>query len=110
MEVESPSVTGRSRWLAIALSVTLVGLAALAYVLAALIDFSLSGSETLDPHRRGFAIAGAFAAACCILALWRLREVARGRAGWGDASAAIGLAVIALFVLLFVAVASQLGG
>jgi hypothetical protein len=110
VEVESQSETPRNRRLAIALAVTLLGFAALAYVLAALLDFTLSGSQTTDPHRRGFAAAGAFAAASCIFALWRLREVARGRARWGDAGAAFGWAIFALFVLLFVSFASRLGG
>ena len=110
MEVEPRSSPPRSRRLAIALAVTLVVFAALAYVLAALLDFTLSGSQSTDPHRRGFAAAGAFAAASCIFALWRLREVARGCAGWGDAGAAFGWALFALFVLLFVSFASRLGG
>ncbi len=92
------------------LAVTLVGLAVLAYALAALLDFTLSGSQSTDPHREGFAAAGALAAALCINALWRLREVARGRTGWGDAGLSFGFAILALFVLLFVAFASRLGG
>jgi len=108
--VEARSVTRRTRRLAIALAVTLVCFAAFAYVSAALIDFSLSGSQSLDPHRRGYAVAGAVAAALCINALWRLREVARGRSEWGDAGVGIGLAILALIVLLLVAIRSQLGG
>ena len=100
----------RARRLAIGLAVTLVCLAALAYTLAALIDFSLSGSQSLDPSRHGYAVAGALAAVLCVVALWRLREVARGRAEWGDAGVAFVIAVLALFVLLAVAVASRLGG
>jgi hypothetical protein len=110
VEVEPRSGTPRNRRLAIALAVTLVGLAALAYALAALLDFTLSPSQSTDPHRRGFAAAGAFAAALCINALWRLREVARGRTGWGIAGLSFGYAIFALFVLLFVAWASRLGG
>jgi hypothetical protein len=110
VEAEPRSGTPRNRRLSIALAVTLVGLAALAYFLAALLDFTLSGSQTTDQHRRGFAVAGAFAAASCIFALWRLRQGTRGRAGWGDAGAAFGWAIFALFVLLFVCFASRLGG
>jgi hypothetical protein len=110
VEVEGRSVTRRSRRLAVALAVTLVCFAAFAYVSAALIDFSLSGSQSLDPHRRGYAVAGAVATALFINALWRLREVARGRTGWGDAGASFGFAILALIVLLLVAIASVLGG
>lgn len=110
MEVEPRSGTPRTRRLAIALAVTLVALAVLAYALAALLDFTLSGSQSTDPHRRGFAAAGAFAAALCINALWQLRKVARGRTGWGQAGLSVGFASLALFVLLFVAFASRLGG
>ena len=110
MEVEARSVTRRSRRLAIALAVTLVCFAAFAYVSAALLDFTLSGSQSTDPHRRGYAAAGAVAASLCINALWRLREVARGRTGWEVAGASFGFAMLALVVLLFVAFASRLGG
>jgi hypothetical protein len=110
VEIEARSVTRRSRRLAIALAVGLVCFAAFAYVSAALIDFSLSGSESLDPHRRGYAVAGAFAAAFCLVALWQLREVARGHTGWGIAGLYFAFAVLALFVLLAVAIGSQLGG
>lgn len=88
----------------------LVGLAAFAYVAAALLDFTLSGSQSTDPNRHGYATAGAFAAAACIFALWRLRAVARGRTGWGDAGASFAFAIFALLVLLFVAFVSRLGG
>jgi hypothetical protein len=99
-----------NRRLAIALAATLVGLAAVAYALAALLDFTLGPGQSLDPHRRGFATAGVFAAALCIVGLWRLREVARDRTGWGDAGLSFAFAVVALFVLLVVAFASRLGG
>jgi predicted Co/Zn/Cd cation transporter (cation efflux family) len=102
--------TAHKRRLAIALAVTLVGLAALAYALAALLDFTLSGGQSLDPHRRGFATAGALAGVLCVVALWRLRTVARGRTGWGDAGLSFAFAVLALFALLVVAFASRLGG
>jgi hypothetical protein len=102
--------TAHRRRLAVALAFALVGLAALAYAFAALQDFSLGGSQSLDPSRRGFAAAGAFAAVLCVVALWRLREVARGRAGWGDAGLCFAFAVLALLVLLAVATASRLGG
>jgi len=110
VEVEQRSGSPRNRRLAIALAVTLACLAVLAYALAAYADFSLSGSESLDPNRVGFALAGALAAALCINAFWRLREVAAGRARRGDAGLSFGFAVLALFVLLFVAWASELGG
>jgi hypothetical protein len=110
VEVEARSVTRRSRRLAVSLAVTLVCFGVFAYVSAALIDFSLSGSQSLDPHRRGYAVAGAVAAALCINALWRLREVARGRTGWGIAGASVWFAILALIVLLLVAIRSQLGG
>lgn len=110
MELQARSVTRRSRRLAVALAVTLVCFAAFVYVSAALIDFSLSGSQSLDPHRRGYAAVGALAAALCINALWRLREVARGRSEWGDAGASFAFAILALIVLLLVAIRSQLGG
>ena len=48
--------------------------------------------------------------ALCINALWRLREVAAGRTGWGDAGLSFGFAVLALVVLVFVGWASELGG
>jgi hypothetical protein len=100
----------RNRRLALTLAVTLVGLAALAYAIAALLDFTLGPGQSLDPHRHGFAVAGSLAAALCILALWRLREVARSRTGWGDAGLSFAFGVIALFVLVVVAFASRFGG
>jgi len=102
--------TTRTRRLAITLAVTLVGVAALAYAVAALLDFTLDPGQSLDPHRHGFAMAGSLAAAFCILALWRLREVARSRTGWGDAGLSFAVALVALFVLVVVAFASRLGG
>ena len=110
MEVNPRSATAQNQRLAIAFAVTFVGLAVLAYVLAALLDFTLSPAQSLDPHRHGFAAAGAFAAALCILALWRLREVARGRTRWSDAGPSFASAVLALFVLVVLALASRLGG
>lgn len=100
----------RKRRLASALAVTLLGLAALAYLVAALLDFTLPPAQSLDPQRQGFATAGVLAGVLCILALWRLREVRRGRAGWGDAGLSFAFAVGALFVLVLVAFASRLGG
>jgi hypothetical protein len=102
--------TPRNRRIAIALAVTLVCFAAFAYVSAALLDFTLSGSQSTDPGRLGYAAAGALAAGLCINALWRLREVERGRTGWGDVGVSVYFAVLALCVLLFVAFASRLGG
>jgi hypothetical protein len=110
VETEPRPGTPRNRRIAIALAVTLVCFAAFSYVAAALIDFSLSGAQTLDPNRKGYAIAGAIAAALCIYALYGLREVARGRTEWGEAGLVFALAILALFGLLFVAIASQLGG
>jgi len=110
VEPEPRPGTPHNRRIAIALAVTLMCFAAFAYVSAALLDFTLSGSQSTDPSRHGYAAAGALAAALCINALWRLREVARGRTGWGDAGASFGFAILALIVLLFVAFASRLGG
>jgi hypothetical protein len=67
-------------------------------------------SQSTDPHHRGVLTAGAFAAGFCIYALWRLREASRGRGGWLAASGWFAVALIALFVVLFVAFASRLGG
>jgi hypothetical protein len=108
VELEAHSAKAHNRLLAIVVAVTVVLLAALAYAVAAFADFTLSGSQSLDPHRRGYAVVGVFAAVSCTYALWRPREVARGRTGWGDAG--LGLAIFALFVLLAVAFASRLGG
>jgi hypothetical protein len=110
VEVQIRPTTGRNRRLAVALAVTLLVLAALAYASAALLDFTLGPGQSLDPHRHGFAVAGALAAVLCILALWRLREVARGRTGWSDAGLSFAFAVLALLVLVVVAFASRLGG
>ena len=60
--------------------------------------------------RHGFALAGGLAAAFCFLALWRLREVAHGRTGWGDAGLSFAVALLALLALVVVAFASRLGG
>jgi hypothetical protein len=94
----------------IALTLTLVGLAVLAYATAAWFDFTLGPGQSLDPHRRGFATAGGLAAALCVVALWRLRALARSRTGWGDAGLWFALAILALFALVVVAFASRLGG
>jgi predicted Co/Zn/Cd cation transporter (cation efflux family) len=102
--------TPQSRPLANALAVALLGLAVVAYALAALLDFTLSGGQSLDPHRRGFATAGGIAAALCIVALWRLRTARAGRTGWGDAGLWFALAVVALLALVAVAFGSRLGG
>ncbi|HKN64066.1 MAG TPA: hypothetical protein VJV76_07025 [Gaiellaceae bacterium] len=102
--------TGHNRSLAVALTLTLVTVAVVAYSLAAVLDFTLSGGQSLDPHRRGFATAGGIAAALCIAALWRLRRVQSGRTGWADAGSWFALAVVALVVLVAVAVGSRLGG
>jgi uncharacterized membrane protein len=66
-------------------------------------------SQSIDPQHVGVAIAGAFAAYFCIVALWRLRKASRGR-GWLGASVWFALAIIALFVVVLVALASRLGG
>jgi predicted Co/Zn/Cd cation transporter (cation efflux family) len=109
-EVKSDPSTPHSRPLANALAVTLVGLALVAYTLAALLDFTLSGGQSLDPSRRGFATAGGIAAALCIVALWRLRAARAGHAGWGDAGGWFALAVVALVALVALAFGSRLGG
>ena len=108
--MKSRPVTAHNRRRAIALALTLGGLAALAYALAALLDFTAGPEQSLDPHRHGFALAGGLAAAFCLLALWRLREVAHGRTGWGDAGLSFAVALLALLALVVVAFASRLGG
>jgi hypothetical protein len=73
-------------------------------------DFTLPPGQSLDPHRIGFATAGGVAGALCIVALWRLRAAAQGRAGWFDAGSWFTLAVAGLLALLVVTFASRLGG
>jgi predicted Co/Zn/Cd cation transporter (cation efflux family) len=109
-DVDPEPVMAHNRPLAGALAITLVALAVVAYSLAAVLDFTLSGGQSLDPHRSGLATAGGAAAALCISALWRLRRVARGRTGWLDAGVWFALAVVALVVLVAVAFGSRLGG
>lgn len=89
---------------------SLVILAVGASVLAAWLEFGLSSNESLDPHRVGFGVAAAFAAAFCLGALWQLTLAGRGRAGILGATVCFGLAVLALLALLAVAFASRLGG
>lgn len=66
--------------------------------------------QNIDPDHIGVVLTGAFAAYFCVVALWRLRDVSRGRDEWVGASTWIALAVAALLVVEFVAVASRLGG
>ena len=111
----SPALTGRpaeahDRRLAVTLALTLLALAAAAYALAAIFDFTLAPQQSLDPHRHGFAIAGGIAAAFCVVAMWRLRTLASGRTGRSGAVSWFAVAVVALFVLVVVAFASRLGG
>lgn len=96
----------RSRRLAVALVV----LAGLAISSAALLDFTLSPNDSLDPHRTGFAVALGFAVVVCLVALWRLRAAAQGRPGGPATSFWFALAVLALCALVVVAFASRLGG
>jgi hypothetical protein len=98
-----------SRRIAIGLGGTLIALAAFVAWAAARLE-DQPASQSIDPHHSGVITAGAFAAAFCIYALWQLREVSRGRGGWLGASGWFAVALIALFVVLFVAVASRLGG
>jgi len=67
-------------------------------------------NQSIDPNHHGVVTAGAFAAGFGTYALWHLREASRRREGWLAASAWFAIALIALFVVLFVAVASRLGG
>ena len=98
-----------SRRIAFGLGCTLVALAAfVAWAAAWLEDQPVS--QSIDSHHHGVVTAGAFAAGFCIYALWELREVSRGRQGWLAASGWFVAALIALFVVLIVAVASRLGG
>jgi len=99
----------RGRSLAISLGAMLVGLAATSGGLAALLE-SGDSQQRLDPHDTGAGTAAGFAVVFCLVALWRLREVARGRAGWLDAGFWFSLAVVALLALDVVAFASNLGG
>jgi hypothetical protein len=87
----------------------LMALAALVAWAAARLE-DQPASQSIDPQHGGVAIAGAFAACFCVVAVWRLREVSRGRRGWLGASVWLAFAVLALFLVDFVAVASRLGG
>ena len=98
-----------SRRIAIGLGGTLIALAAFVVWAAARLE-DQPASQSIDPSHKGVITAGVFAAGFCIYALWHLREVSRGRGGWPGASVSFALALIALFVVLFVAVASRLGG
>ena len=98
-----------SRRIAIGLAGTLIALTAFVAWAAAHLE-DQPASQSIDPSHKGVATAGAFAAGFCAFALWNLREISRGRRGWLAASGWCALALIALFVVLFVAVASRLGG
>jgi len=98
----------RGRSVAISLGVALAGLAIVTGGLAALLE-SGDPYQSLDPHHTGAGTAAGFAAVFCLVALWRLRDVARGRAGWFDAGLWFSLAVVALLALDVVAFASNMG-
>ena len=98
-----------SRRIAIGLGGALIALAAFVSWAAARLE-DQPASQSIDPNHHGVLIAGAFAAGFCVYALWHLREASRGRGGWLAASTWFAVALIALFVVLFVAVASRLGG
>ena len=111
LDVDRDPAMAHNRPLAVALAITLLeALAVVAYSLAAVLDFTLSGGQSLDPHRSGFAAAAGAAAALCLAALWRLRRVGSGRTGWVDAGVWFALAVVGLVVLVAVAFGSRLGG
>lgn len=99
----------RGRLTARSLGAALIGMAVVAGGLAALLE-SGDPSQSLDPHHAGALTAAGFAAVLCVVALWRLREFARGRAGRLDSGLWYSLAVAALLVLVAVAFASNLGG
>jgi len=99
----------RRRRIAIGLAVTLVVLAALTGVYAALLEDQPPG-QSLDPHHAGVAVAGGFAVLFCSVALWRLREVARARAGWLDAGFWLAVAALSLLAVVTVGILSRLGG
>src|SRR5215472_9145076 len=99
----------RRRRVAIGLAVTLVVLAALTGVYAALLE-DQPPSQSLDPHHTGVGLTGGIAALLCIVALWRLRDVARARAGWLDAGFWFALAVLSLLATVAVGTWSRLGG
>jgi uncharacterized membrane protein len=92
------------------LSVLLIGLAVAAGVLGALLEFTLKPQDSIDPHHSGFGTAAGIASAFCVAALWRLKELGRGRERWWAAACWFGLAVVALVALVAVAFASRLGG
>jgi hypothetical protein len=105
----SSGQTGVNRRLAIGAGAVLVALAVLAGGLATWLE-SGDRATSLDPHHRGAGTAAGFAAAFCILALWRLRELGRGRTGWWEVAWCSLFAVGGLLFLDAVAFASRLGG
>ena len=103
------ALTVTSRRIAIGLGGVLIALAALVGWAAVWLEDQPANLST-DPNHYGVVTAGAFAAGFCVYALWQLREALRGQGGWLAASAWFAIALIALFVVLFVAFASRLGG
>jgi hypothetical protein len=103
------ALTVTSRRIAIGLGGVLIALAAFVGWAAATLE-DQPANQSIDPNHHGVVTAGVFAAGFCVYALWQLREAARTRRGWLAASAWFAIALIALFVVLLVAVASRLGG
>ena len=99
----------RSRQIAVGLGATLLALAAFAAWAAVRLEDQPSG-QSLDPHHVGAVIAGAVAAGCCVIALWQLGEVSRGRSAWHVASVWVAFAAAGLVAVVAVAFASRLGG
>lgn len=99
----------RSRQIAVGLGAALLALAGLVAWSAARLEDQPPG-QSIDPQHVGVAVTGGFAAYFCAVALWRLRNVSRGRSGWLGASVWIALALAALVVVDLVAFASRLGG
>lgn len=99
----------RGRLTARSLGAALIGPAIVVGGLAVLLE-SGDPSQSLDPHHTGAFTAAGFAVVFCVVALWRLKEVARGRAGRLDAGLWYSLGVAGLLALLAVAFASNLGG
>jgi hypothetical protein len=97
----------RTRRIAIGLAAVLVALAAFVAWFAGAIE--RPPSQTTDPRHHEVYFAGAFAAFFFIYALWWLREVSRGGAGWARASLWYVLAVGALLFVDAVAAISRLG-
>jgi hypothetical protein len=88
----------------------LLALAALAGTIAAWLE-DLPQSQSLEPDHSGVGTAGLFTAVSCLVALWRLGDVARGRGRWLAASYWFALALVGLLVTDAVALASRrLGG